>query len=39
MKRQIIFLTLLIGFLSAPKAHAIINGTLDTTHDSVGVVY
>lgn len=39
MKRHIIFWTLLIGFLAAPKAHAIINGTLDTTHDSVGVVY
>lgn len=39
MKRLIIFWTVIISFLAAPEGHAIINGTPDTTHDCVGVVY
>ena len=39
LKRHITFWTTLIFLLSTHNAHAIINGSLDTTHDCVGAVY
>lgn len=39
LKQHITFWAALIFLLSTHNAHAIINGSLDTTHDSVGAVY
>lgn len=39
LKQNLMVWAALICLLSAQNAHAIINGNLDTTHDSVGAVY
>ncbi len=39
IKQHITFWTALFCLFSTPKAHAIINGSLDTTHDCVGAVF